>query len=845
MQLDSTSIGVNIKKIVDETLLIDSLIKDDNALVNYINSISSTSKQTLYDYYKDREGIIIDIRKFVATTIIKRKITLQEIKTFENKQRALKPGSFRTTRTLYAILFPFVTSEHEPIKEFVNAFIEKLIIDLGLKDVALSTFIDFQGARQQGSNRLWFAIYNKAQADQSTSKQLFFDFFAGKYSYGLNEYEKQFAPNRIEVADFTTFDYDAMLKNLEPAAIEIKNDVGQTDTVQEIDLGSQNLFKISHGSFKSGAEIATLETFKKNKWIVIYEVTGRKEDGSVANFFKENIKKGDYVYITIGGDYLYNIARVVSDEWEYVPDEVTDAAGWIFKEVEYIKEPIDPDTSDLKAYNTKPYPSYRSTIAEIGNDQLNEMNDVLFQPHYNVKFSRKINTGSHTPANNSENMTVSKLNTILYGPPGTGKTYSTIRNAIKIADPDYYSQYEIANESNDKKLKERFDEILITDFENNNQSGQIAFCTFHQSMSYEDFIEGIKPLKPDPTSQQVKYDIVDGIFKRLCNFSEMNFEKAYSLLQEDLIKSKNSLVITMKASQYKIFQIDTNGSIKIENSAGKRDNTKTKETLRSIYEDFEHIEKYITGGMVPYYSPLAKKLFEYATPKKYVLIIDEINRGNISQIFGELITLIEEDKREGKSNQLTTVLPYSKKSFSVPSNLHIIGTMNTADRSVEALDTALRRRFSFIEMPPQAELLEGKFEVIKGVSFGLKQILETINKRIQKLLNRDHLIGHSYFLEVANERISLKESFANNIIPLLQEYFYGDYAKMCLVLGSGFVNIDDSKSQEKDKSFFADDRHEASGDFLEKDVWKIENVAQMNDDAFAKALTILKDGVKN
>ena len=200
-----------------------------------------------------------------------------------------------------------------------------------------------------------------------------------------------------------------------------------------------------------------------------------------------------------------------------------------------------------------------------------------------------------------------------------------------------------------------------------------------------------------------------------------------------------------------------------------------------------------------------------AKPKNYVLIIDEINRGNISQIFGELITLIEDDKREGCPEALDVILPYSKKSFSVPPNLYIIGTMNTADRGIEALDTALRRRFSFIDMLPQ----ENHKDITEIEGIELKSVLKSINIRLEKLLSRDHMIGHSFFLHIDTTN-KLYNAFYNKIIPQLQEYFFGDYGKIGLVLGKAF--FDPSIPATK----FADFEYDDKDLLMEKKVYRMK-----------------------
>jgi 5-methylcytosine-specific restriction protein B len=183
---------------------------------------------------------------------------------------------------------------------------------------------------------------------------------------------------------------------------------------------------------------------------------------------------------------------------------------------------------------------------------------------------------------------------------------------------------------------------------------------------------------------------------------------------------------------------------------------------------------------------------------------------------GELITLIEDDKRLSKSNEIIVELPYSKKPFGVPPNLYIIGTMNTADRSVEALDAALRRRFSFEEMPPNPNLVELKYE-LEGIL--ANKLLETINKRLEKLLDKDHLIGHSFFIRIneEDEETTLRKAFYDKIIPLLQEYFYGDYGKIGLVLGKGFVRI---KETDKEK-IFADFDYNEKEAFSDREVYEI------------------------
>jgi 5-methylcytosine-specific restriction protein B len=256
-------------------------------------------------------------------------------------------------------------------------------------------------------------------------------------------------------------------------------------------------------------------------------------------------------------------------------------------------------------------------------------------------------------------------------------------------------------------------------------------------------------------------------------------------------------------------------------------------TLRDFYYDARPMT---SSGLKTYYRGLLDKLQSYrgaveATPlKKYVFIIDEINRGNVSQIFGELITLIEDTKRLGAAEQLTATLPYSNDEFGVPPNLYILGTMNTADRSVEALDTALRRRFSFTEMPPVYDLEQLQ---LRYHGIVLSELLETLNKRIEVLLDRDHRIGHSYFLE---SPIDLQSIFHNKIIPLLQEYFFGDYGKIGLVLGRGFVEVADNSAGN---AVFAEFDYDEAADLADRRVYRLALPASMSSAEFDRALQLL------
>jgi hypothetical protein len=369
------------------------------------------------------------------------------------------------------------------------------------------------------------------------------------------------------------------------------------------------------------------------------------------------------------------------------------------------------------------------------------------------------------------------LNQILYGPPGTGKTHNAIKHALSIVKGT-----DLAGMTR-RQIKDEFDALL--------KEGQIQFVTFHQSYSYEEFVEGIKPSVKKGT---IEYNIEDGVFKKLClraeNTNLLNIGEQFSnslggkfiisKYNNDIIeitREDGSIITLPKGLVFGLNKLLDERTITIENikSRGK-DGTSLQDLLEIKYD------KYIFG-----YDSILKSLLEYirskeiSNPPNYVLIIDEINRGNISKIFGELITLIEDSKRIGAKEELRTKLTYSgadgDKLFGVPNNIYIVGTMNSADRSIALIDTALRRRFTFFEYTADSTLLS---EDVEGIN--LQELLQMMNSRIEFLRDKDHLLGHAYFINVVTKN-DLCSVFRNKVIPLLEEYFYDDYAKIQLVLG--------------------------------------------------------------
>ncbi|HEJ1890216.1 TPA: AAA family ATPase [Pseudomonas aeruginosa] len=448
------------------------------------------------------------------------------------------------------------------------------------------------------------------------------------------------------------------------------------------------------------------------------------------------------------------------------------------------------------------------------------------------------------------------LNQILYGPPGTGKTYNTINQALSILAPDVLAQNSGNDPETRKRLKAEFDRFVTAE--------RVRFVTFHQSFSYEDFVEGLRA-DSDTETGQVRYSVESGVFKRLCddartrpasdlgvrgnpaiwkisiNGTGSSTTKSYCLdngearigwgetgdlrgdyeqnayyqslgggdkgtlnyFAEQMVVGDILLCIHSAEQIGSIGVVTGDYRYEVQVPAGVIGDYQHVRSVRWLYRDINlsilplnderqftlktvyAMSRFTWADLLSYLQQQGVKPVESVTvagadSEPYVLIIDEINRGNVSRIFGELITLIEESKREGADEALSVKLPYSKKPFSVPKNVYLIGTMNTADRSLAGLDIALRRRFVFREMPPRPQLLDGV--LVEGVN--IRRLLETMNERIEALLDRDHCLGHAYFMPLKADRslARLELIFRNQILPLLQEYFFEDWQRIAWVL---------------------------------------------------------------
>lgn len=378
-----------------------------------------------------------------------------------------------------------------------------------------------------------------------------------------------------------------------------------------------------------------------------------------------------------------------------------------------------------------------------------------------------------------ENKNMKTKNIMLYGAPGVGKTHNYKRLITMIENGE--SEKTIFDTISKNETTNNFDNSI---FETIKNEKRIEFVTFHQSYSYEDFIEGFRP------NEEGKLELEDGIFKKISQNAEeqvneveknqISYDEAYNTLRSKYIDNTNSDLKTVSGKNILISNFEDK-FIQVKSEDGRNWFNVKKNDLEVVVNeilkqniikpsDIKLIDvKKDTIALAGYYFPIGNALAEIIKESKvntkeqknFYIVIDEINRGNISKIFGELITLIEEDKR-GKE-EYEVKLPYSKKTFVVPSNLYIIATMNSTDKSIATIDIALRRRFTFLKMKPNPNLVQKD---------NVRQLMKELNQYISKsFLGEDYQLGHSYFI---GDDIDIEFIKEYKIKPLLEEYFYSE-----------------------------------------------------------------------
>lgn len=542
---------------------------------------------------------------------------------------------------------------------------------------------------------------------------------------------------------------------------------------------------------------------KLDEFYPIKKESGRKNDVKTLYDFANEIKIGDVVLAMKGTTQILGYGEVMSDYF-YDTNKDTDTSDKFcsFREVKWTKKGLKVGRWAIK------------TLTDITKYQ--ETQDVLYKLDLTSADFADLIQFSNIP-----------LNQILYGPPGTGKTYGTIDKVLEILCE--CGEIDSIPQERDEK-KALFDKFMGK--EQNMEQGQIGFVTFHQSYGYEDFVEGIRPRlggenDESQTSEKMEYEIKDGIFKKMCKEAQTKgvkitgttkvwkmslgekskgeaeelqkhcFDSGVIRIGFDNIDDKTSVPNFYAMSVNDIVcvlhdnktislvgvisgGVEEDEGVKLSNHS--TDYFKRFRKVRWLNTLDDRIDIYALNGntklarKTTYPLDIKPEKILALINKPYILIIDEINRGNISKILGELITLLEPSKRKGNDEALEVKLPYSQESFSVPNNLYIIGTMNTADRSIALLDTALRRRFEFIEMLPDSKELSTNCD-----SINLQELLKAMNNRMEFLLDRERSIGHAFFIGVTNLN-DLQAVFKHKILPLLQEYFYDDYAKINAVL---------------------------------------------------------------
>ena len=508
---------------------------------------------------------------------------------------------------------------------------------------------------------------------------------------------------------------------------------------------------------KGGKEIDSIQMLKENNPVI---GTGEWDDKQCRDFkgIGDGIKIGDIVMVRIGNKPLA-LCEVLSENFND-PKLTKKYINENFRNVKVLAWNTSNETSSLFSQGTLK-PLYKSSNTQSWN--------------YINDWYKKVMKDMETQA--IVKILKLKKQIILQGAPGTGKTYSTASIALSLLGIDY-------DPMNHSEIMKKYHEQV--------ENKRMFFTTFHQSMDYEDFVEG---LKPELVDGGITYIVEDGIFKRICQKAQSKITINNEFDLEQKISELKQECITVQSNGEKVKLLTRTGAPFYLMYDESRPEYFWSQPLNTTKEDpwyhvlIDNIRLYHSSGTraktnFPYIFSIFEHLKikpEYRTKEEiqnYVLIVDEINRGNISKIFGELITLLEADKRSDGEHPLKVILPYSKELFEVPSNLYIIGTMNTTDRSVGHIDYAVRRRFAFYTLVSNKEAISTFYdnsdvankEVIKEKSLSLFDAISAYinNKKSPELDLEDLMVGHSYFMAKNMDDLKLKLKY--EIIPLLKEY---------------------------------------------------------------------------
>ena len=442
--------------------------------------------------------------------------------------------------------------------------------------------------------------------------------------------------------------------------------------------------------------------------------------------------------------FYMNLAEGEPNNW----GQRIDIDKWLYNE----KNPV---TKKIDYISGSPYSAIREIDRNTAVDLIKKLGGTLIMKE---SFEKYIN------------LLKLKKNIILQGAPGTGKTYSTASIALGLIGEEIdYSDH--------NAVMQKYQEYV--------DGGRIAFVTFHQSMDYEDFVEGIKP---KTEGDKITYEVEDGIFKQICNKANAkegaDISKCIDKYLQQIKGFENRKLIPTVTGRSSLYVWWNEGNTTVSTRSSLSESTKAPEhspaplniekiKLQAIGEGEEnnwrqYAQAFINAVKKEYADELENRDFS----KPYILIIDEINRGNVSKIFGELITLLEGDKRAGGTHPIHVTLPYSKEKFSVPQNLFIIGTMNTTDRSVGNIDYAVRRRFAFVTLKADKSAIEKHYqqnEELKAKTTKLFDKIESFLKERNSDISIDDLMpGHSYFMADTAEDLQLKLEY--ELIPLVNEY---------------------------------------------------------------------------